>query len=139
MHTDAFSAFAPTCPGDVEFVKRLQESQWWRANDLLEHQLRLISPLLAHAHATVPFYRSRIEAAGIDVRQPIGLDDWRRIPALSRREVQQFPDQLLSSAIPSSHGSPISVHTSGSTSTPLTVTTTDLDSWVGGLTILRHF
>src|SRR5215475_15931035 len=115
MHADAFSAFAPSWPGDLEFVKRLQASQWWRASDLLEHQLRLISPLLAHAYATVPFYRSRIEAAGVDVRQPLTMDDWRRIPALGRREVQQSADQLRSSAIPSSHGSPISVHTSGST------------------------
>src|SRR6266498_1098691 len=119
MHTDAFSAFAPSCPGDLEFVKRLQDSQWWRASDLLEHQLRLLSPLLVHAHATVPFYRSRIEAAGIDVRQPVRLEDWRRIPTLTRREVQQSHAHLASSAVPIQHGASISVYTSGSTSTPV--------------------
>ena len=139
MHIDAFSAFAPSGPGDVEFVKRLQDSQWWPPAEVLEHQLQLLSSLLVHAHATVAFYRSRIEAAGIDVGRPVRLEDWRRIPPLTRREVQQLPDQLLSSAIPTGHGAPTSVHTSGSTNTPVTVTTTELDSWVGGLAALRHF
>ena len=139
MRADPFSAFAPSGPGDLEFVKRLQASQWWRPEDLLEHQLALLSPLLVHAHATVPFYRSRIEAAGIDLRHPVRLEDWRRIPTLTRREVQQSHQHLASSAVPIQHGASISVYTSGSTSTPVSILTTELDAWIGGLATLRHF
>jgi len=136
---DSFFAFAPNAPGDLGFVKRLQDSQWWRPEALLEHQLKLLSCLLVHAHATVPFYRSRIEAAEIDLQAPLRLEDWRRIPPLTRREVQQSHEHLASKAVPAGHGAPISMQTSGSTSMPVTVLTTDLDSWVGGLATLRHF
>src|SRR5438067_6447644 len=139
MHADRFSAFAPSGTGDLEFVKRLQDSQWWRPEGLLEHQLALLSPLLVHAHATVPFYRSRIEAAGIDLRRPIRLEDWRRVPTLTRREVQQSHEALASSEIPIRHGVSISVYTSGSTSTPVSVLTTEVDAWIGGLPTLRRF
>ena len=136
---DPFSAFAPSAPGDLAFVKRQQESQWWRPEHLLEHQLQLLSSLLVHAHATVPFYRSRIEAAGIDPRPPLGLDDWRRLVPLTRREVQQSRGQLESSVVPPGHGTSVLVQTSGSTSTPVAVKTTEVDAWVGGLATLRHF
>lgn len=139
MPDDPFLAFAPSAIGDLQFVKRLQDSQWWQPERLLDHQLTLLLPLLAHAYATVPFYRSRIEAAGIDLKSPLRLDDWRRIPPLTRREVQQSVTQLASSAVPAGHGASISMHTSGSTSVAVTVVTTELDSWVGGLTTLRHY
>ena len=139
MPDDFFVAFAPRVAGDLEFVKRLQDSQWWPPEQLLDHQLKLLSRLLVHAEATIPFYRARIEAAGIDVRSPLQLADWRRLPALTRREVQQAPELLASTVVPPGHGAPISMHTSGSTSVAVTVTTTDLDAWVGGLATLRHY
>jgi hypothetical protein len=38
------------------YQKRLQDSQWWPAEQLLEHQLREIARLVAHAWRTVPFH-----------------------------------------------------------------------------------
>src|SRR5947207_1709554 len=104
MDQDYFDAFAPGAAGDLGFVKRLQESQWWRPDELLAHQLKLLLQLLRHASATIPFYRSRIADAGIDLGAPLRLDDWRRFPKLTRRDVQRSPHRLASSAAPSTHG-----------------------------------
>ena len=139
MDQNPFEAFAPAAAGDLAFIKRLQESQWWRPDELLAHQLKLLLPLLRHASATIPFYRARIEDAGIDLGAPLRLEDWRRLPKLSRREVQQSPERLASNAVPETHGSPISMHTSGSTNVPVTVTSTTRDAWVTGAATLRHF
>ena len=139
MDQDYFDAFAPGAAGDLGFVKRLQESQWWRPDELLAHQLKLLLQLLRHASATIPFYRSRIADAGIDLGAPLRLDDWRRFPKLTRRDVQRSPHRLASSAAPSTHGDPILMHTSGSTNMPISVTSTALDAWVTGAATLRHF
>ena len=139
MEPDPFDAFAPREAGDLDFVKRLQASQWWKPEELLEHQLRLLQCLVLHCHATIPFYRHRMEDAGLDVRARLTIDDWRRVPPLTRRDVQQWRDQLASSAVPVRHGSLVNVYTSGSTSTPVAMSTTQVDAWVGGLATLRHF
>ena len=50
------AALAPSGPGVLGYQKRLQDSQWWPAEQLLEHQLREIARLVAHAWRTVPFH-----------------------------------------------------------------------------------
>src|SRR5258705_5013933 len=82
-------AFVPAAPGDLAFQKWLQASQWWSGERLLEHQLQLLQRLLAHAYRSVPFHRSRIDVAGIAPPAPLTLADWRRLPPLTRRDLQQ--------------------------------------------------
>lgn len=130
--------FAPAGPGDLAFQKRLQDSQWWSTDGLLEHQLRLVRRLLAHAHRTVPFHQARIDAAGIDPESSPTLADWRRLPALTRRDLQRAGDGLASVATPSEHGAILTNTSSGSTGAPVTVQGTTFDAWVFKSLNLRH-
>jgi len=131
--------FAPAGPGDLTFQKWLQESQWWPSERHVEHQLQLLTRLLVHARRTVAFYRSRIDAAGVDPASSLTLAEWRRLPALTRRDLQQAGDGLASAAVPSQHGALLKNSSSGSTGAPVTVQGTVFDACVFKSVNLRHF
>jgi phenylacetate-CoA ligase len=123
----------------LAFQKRLQDSQWWPAEHLLAYQLRRLRELAAHAHRTVLFQRRRFETAGFDPTQPFTLDDWRRLPVLTRADVQGSAARLLSTAVPTAHGELLTTESSGSTGMPVTVRGTVFDAWVSKAITLRHF
>ncbi len=73
--------------------------------------------LLVHAHATVPFWRARMDAAGF---RPAGfgrIEDLAVLPPLTRADVTRVPEDLLSSEFPME--SLVQVRTGGSTSAPV--------------------
>jgi phenylacetate-CoA ligase len=130
---------SPAKPGDLAFQRQLQDSQWWPAERLLDHQLGLAQRLLDHAYRTVPFQRARIQAAGLDPDAALTIEAWRRIPPLRRRELQDAGSALLSNDIPKAHGAIVANASSGSTGTPVTVRGTAFDASVFKCVNLRHF
>lgn len=84
-----------------------------------EHQL---DQLAAHAHAQSPFWRARLDAAGMRTR-----DDWfARLPLLTRAEAKSADSALFAFPVPLGHGDVYRMTTSGSTGTPLTIAKTDI-------------
>jgi phenylacetate-CoA ligase len=131
--------FVPAGPGDLAFQKWLQESQWWPHERILGHQLELLGRLANHAYDTVAFHRSRIDAAVIDPDAPLTLSDWRRLPILTRKDLQRVGEELASSSIPAEHGTVLVNTSSGSTGAPVSVGGTLFDAWVFKALNLRHF
>ncbi|HXX85568.1 MAG TPA: phenylacetate--CoA ligase family protein [Casimicrobiaceae bacterium] len=131
--------FAPTGPGDLAFQKKLQETQWWPTERILDHQLGLAQRLLAHAHRTVPLQRRRIDAAGIAPGAPLSLDAWRRLKPLTRKELQQGGPDFVSTQVPNEHGEIVANSSSGSTGVPITVSGSVFDACVFKCVNLRHF
>ncbi|MEZ5586129.1 MAG: AMP-binding protein [Sedimenticolaceae bacterium] len=82
--------------------------------------------LLTHAQRHVPFYQDRLGAAGFRPDRPLTEDVWRRIPILTRQEVQQHAESLRANALPPDHGKVFERTTSGSTGVPLRVLKTEL-------------
>jgi len=86
-----------------------------------EYQTSQLRHLLAHAHATVPYYRDTLDRAGI-TRHDCSSFEYERLsclPFLEKETVRRSPLGLVSSA-----ANPRQLHraqTSGTTSTPLTV------------------
>lgn len=105
---------------------QLEQSQWWPAETLAEHQLRQIEALLAHAARTVPYYRGRLDAIAGLRRGELTMDGWRRLPVLRRPDIQENGAALVSRRVPKDHGKVADIHTSGSTGRPVTVKTTDI-------------
>jgi phenylacetate-CoA ligase len=138
-HEPEHSLQAPSVPGDLVYQKRLQESQWWPPERLLDHQVRQLGALAAHAYRTVPIHRRRLDAAAIDPARPLTLADWRRLPVLTRKDLQQSEAALLSRAVPREHGELVTTKSSGSTGTPVTVRGTVFDALVFKAITLRHF
>ncbi|MCB2184771.1 MAG: phenylacetate--CoA ligase [Deltaproteobacteria bacterium] len=64
---------------------------------LLEHQLRGLKWTVSHAYQGSPFYRRRLEEAGVTPEDIQSLDDVSRLPFTTTRDLQEgYPLPLLS-------------------------------------------
>jgi phenylacetate-CoA ligase len=75
----------------------LEKSQYWPRQALLDQQWSLFKAMLAHAFETCPYYRRKYQEAGIapdDIRSREDLD---RVPTLTKEEIQEHRDELVSS------------------------------------------
>ena len=98
---------------------QLDRTQWLTAEQIVERQKPQLGRLLAHAYDTVPYYRQRLDEVGLPPAAIQGPDEWRRIPVLSRAEVQAAGERLFSASVPAEHGPVSKLFTSGSTGRPL--------------------
>lgn len=100
-----------------QFVDVLEKTQWMAPNDLATFQRKTLGKLVRHAYETVPFHRDRLSVLFSDD----GSIDWQRwgdIPLMSKADIQDNPEQLLSGDIPEKHGETTSISSSGSTGEP---------------------
>jgi len=112
--------------GLLSLLYQMEQSQWWTPDRLRRHQFRQLGALLRHAMETVPFYRDRLADAGVGRDADLTPQAWRRIPVLTRTDVQGAFDAFLSADALKAHGRQNAVFTSGSTATPVRVVKTAL-------------
>jgi phenylacetate-CoA ligase len=74
----------------------LEQSQWWSPDQLREFQWRELQRLLTHACRTVPYYKKKYAAAGIDIRDIRTTEDFAKLPPLTRAEVNAHREELCS-------------------------------------------
>jgi len=119
----------PTPEGSMVLavLHQLEQSQWLDGAQLLAHQLRQLEPLLRHAHASVPWYRERW-AGKFDPDRPLTYDVIRRLPLLTRRDIQDGFTRMRSNNFPPHHGQVEERTTSGSTGAPVRFLGTGLDA-----------
>jgi len=104
----------PAVPPDLQakllaLEFQLEQSEWWTEAELREHQLQQLGNLLAHTHATVPFYGPALSAAGYRPGEPLTPAIWAHLPIVDHATVQRQRDALISRAVPPSHGPVIEV------------------------------
>ena len=104
-------------------------TQWWSAEQLMAHQLRQAEVLIRHATRFAPFWKTRLAALDNLSRGELTMTRFRAIPILTRAEIQDAGASLFSTAVPSDHGAPFAVRTSGSTGTPIAVRGTSM-TWM---------
>ncbi len=99
----------------------LSKSQWWSADRLRDEQLRQLTKLVDFATRNIPFYATRLRAAGLEPGTPLTWEAWARIPILTRHDVQSEGDALHPAKIPQSHGRFGETASGGSTGVPVRV------------------
>ncbi len=119
----------PAIPGPrasilLAVVAQLERSQWLPPDELERLQGVQLGSLLGHAHATVPFYRERLAAAGYRPGGVVTPDLLAALPRLTRAELQGLGDALLATAPAEAHRPVGLVRSSGSTGIPVQVRTT---------------
>ena len=107
---------------------QLEETQWWSEEKLLAHQLGQIQNLIDHAARHVPFYRDRLRPFAGLAPGGLTLERFRRIPLLTRDDIQDAGRDLQSKVLPPGHGTPSPSKTSGSTGRPIEFLTTSMTS-----------
>lgn len=103
---------------------QLDDSQWWPPATLLAHQLAQAEIVLAHAARTVPFYRERLRVLAGLRPGALTMEAFRRIPVLTRSDIQDAGDALITRRLPKDHAPANDASTSGSTGKPITVKVT---------------
>jgi len=79
----------------IRYRRELERSQWLSPEALQALQLNKLQRLLTHAYEHVPFYRQRFTEAGVHPRDLKTLADLRRIPILTKRDVQTHLNDLV--------------------------------------------
>jgi len=97
--------------------RQLAHTQWLDRQRLDELQFNLLRRLLRHCYATVPYYRQQMEEMGVQPDDVKCLEDIRRFPVLTKQDVLDAHDSLISSKYP--HGLRHTAYTGGTTGTPL--------------------
>jgi phenylacetate-CoA ligase len=74
----------------------LEQSQWWSRERVQEFQWRELQLLLGHAFRTVPYYQRKYASAGIELGDIKTLDDFAKLPPLTREEINAHRIELCS-------------------------------------------
>ncbi|RME79807.1 MAG: phenylacetate--CoA ligase family protein, partial [Chloroflexi bacterium] len=107
-------------PGGLETrrnLNQLRRTQWLSRHELEALQLRRVQALVRHAYQNVPFYRQLYREAGIHPDDIQTLDDFTRLPVITRDDIDTHLDQFVDQTFPRDRLVP--VETGGSTGRPL--------------------
>lgn len=100
------------------YLEQLEASQWLTPAQLAEYQRERLRALVAHAARHVPFYRHRLDEAGIRPERVESLADLAALPPLTKDEIRRHAHtDLWADNVRREDLYPI--RTSGSTGEPL--------------------
>jgi phenylacetate-CoA ligase len=108
MKPDSFRRYLDVTKAQFYPVDQLQELSWLRTRALVRH-----------VYEHVPFYRARFDGIGLSPDDVRTIDDFQKIPLLTRQDVRANRDSLVAEGI--KPGMLNTVTTGGSTGVPLTV------------------
>src|ERR1700722_12309064 len=82
-------------PAFPRYFKEFERTQFLNRTELEQLQLQRLRKLLRHANATCPFYAHRLLQAGIGPDKVTSLEQYSRLPVLTKRDIQDNGPQLL--------------------------------------------
>ncbi len=105
-------------------LKELEQSATWPVARLRELQWERARALVAHVWNDVPYLRERWRREGFEPGDLKSWNDWRRLPAIGKPDVQEHAKEMMADHAPRG----LKAATSGSSGTPVAVER-DHHSW----------
>lgn len=102
-----------------EYQRLLLETERMSRTELEAYQDEQLRRVIAHAYATVPYYRRCFDQRRLTPKDIRGRSDLEKLPLLTKDDIRTHFQQLRSDATPAR--ALRTGHTSGTTGTPLTV------------------
>ncbi len=99
--------------------RQLARTQWLNKKELQELQLRLLKRIISHSYSTVPYYKKLMDELGLHADSMRTLDDVKLFPILSKKDVLEAEDSIISLKYPK--WTLRAARTGGSTGTPLVI------------------
>ena len=102
----------------LQYVEELEKTQWLPAQEMRVLQWKKVKAILEHAYSHVPYYRRQFTEAGITPQDINTLQDFLKIPLLTKADIRENFNDLLATDMkrPS-----FTMRTSGSTGIPLEI------------------
>ncbi len=97
----------------------LKKTQWLTLSELEGMQLKLFKRLVRHCYSTVPYYHKLMDDHGIKVEDMNTLDDIKKFPILTKKDVLEAGNSIISTKYPVWLLRKVS--TSGTTGTPMPI------------------
>ena len=107
-------------------LRELERTQWLSRSELEEIQFKKIQRLVSYAYDHVPFYRERYKKEDIHPQDIKNLKDFQAIPFLTRDDVNNHQDTLVSTEY---RGEVFEDTTGGSTGLPMQFLMDRSTSW----------
>jgi phenylacetate-CoA ligase len=101
------------------YYYELSASQWLSREQILKLQLDKLKSMVNHAYSHVSYYRELFDSIGLKPQDIVTLDDLKRIPFLTKKEIS---DNLHFGILSDNHNKKdiLKIVTSGSTGIPFT-------------------
>lgn len=120
MAKGAYTLLAKRFVGPFWIRRRwLKKTQWLSKQGLQELQLKLLKRLIRHCYRTVPYYTNLMDDRGVRAEDIKTLADIKKFPVLTKKEVLEAGDSIISSKYPK--WTLRKARTGGSTGTPLVI------------------
>lgn len=78
------------------YLDWLEESQYWGSDKIYEYKLKELQKIYQHAYSSVPFYRNRFKAAGLNANAIKDIEDFAKVPILEKEDVRNNWKDLVS-------------------------------------------
>jgi phenylacetate-CoA ligase len=101
----------------LRYLAELERSQYWSAERLAELRTTRLREIVTYAARNCPYYERRLREAGIEARALRFPDDLRRLPTLTKQDVQDHRAEMISREY--SEDSLLPDMTGGSTGSPM--------------------
>src|SRR5438067_10705871 len=75
--------------GQLRWLREFERTQFLSTDELSALRLQRLRTLLTHAYEQCPFYRARMDEAGIMPGDVRALEDLRHLPPLEKSDLQQ--------------------------------------------------
>ncbi len=108
-------------------IHQLEETQWLPADEIAQHQHQQLIKVTTHAAMHSPYFKSRLQAAGVRPDQLSSLEGLRGIPVMGRRELQSAGESLFCKQLPQAHTPVGEARSSGSSGEPVVVKRTAIN------------
>jgi phenylacetate-CoA ligase len=130
LRTAPGNTWPPLPPAEVNQVwiafQELERTQWLGPAELEREQLAQARALLGHCARQVPYYQRLLTASGVVPEQVRSMEDFRRIPILSRRTYQQQFPEFRARALPAGTFPLGEEHTTGTSGVPIKLLKTNV-------------
>jgi phenylacetate-CoA ligase len=100
----AYSLNLPLLPSGPKLYRETREllknSEYWNEDKIQAYQAAKLRKTLEYAYHHIPYYRKTFSEAGFHPESFRHVDDLRRLPFLTKRDIQNNTESMLSEAIP---------------------------------------
>jgi phenylacetate-CoA ligase len=80
----------------LSFLKEVETLCNQNPGEIESHQWNRLKSIVEFAYESIPFYRDRFDKEGIAAEKLQSMEDFRRIPLLTREDIRKYPEALIS-------------------------------------------